>query len=75
MSKKLIAYFSASGTTKKVAEMDSLSGGMWLQRSSIHFLRNTTSQVKRLHCLQHRAEVDLATRSMNSSRQHRELSL
>ena len=75
MSKKLIAYFSASGTTKKVAEMDSLSGGMWLQRSSTHSLRNTTSQARRLHCSQHRAEADLATRSMNSSRQHRELSL
>ena len=79
MSKKLIAYFSASGTTKKVAEMrsylDSLSGGMWLQRSSIHSLRNTTSQARKSHCLQHRAEVDWATRSRNSSRQHRELSL
>ena len=79
MSKKLIAYFSASGTTKKVAEMishlDSLSGGMWLQRSSTHFLRNTTSQARRSHCSQHRAEADLATLSRNSSHQHRELSL
>lgn len=38
-------------------------------------LRNTTSQARRSHCLQHRAEVDWATRSRNSSRQHRELSL
>lgn len=135
MSKKLIAYFSASGTTKKVAEMiseaagadlyeikpkelytkadldwmnkksrssvemsdkklnrslmiqmhilrimmrsylDSLSGGMWLRRSSIHSLRSTTSQARRSHCSQHQVEADLATRSRNSSRRHRELSL
>ena len=132
MSKKLIAYFSASGTTKKVAEMISEAAGadlyeikpkelytkadldwmnkksrssvemsdkklrpelddsnahienydeivlgfpIWLQQSSIHSLRNTTSQARRSHCLQHRAEVDWATRSRNSSRQHRELSL
>ena len=119
MSKKLIAYFSASGTTKKVAEMISEAAGAdlyeikpkelytkadldWMNkksRSSVEMsdkkirpelddsnahIENydeivlgfpTTSQARRSHCLQHRAEVDWATRSRNSSRQHRELSL
>ena len=50
MSKKLIAYFSASGTTKKVAEMisylDFLSGGMLHQRLLTLFWRVMISQAK-----------------------------
>lgn len=134
MSKKLIAYFSASGTTKKVAEMISEAAGAdlyeikpkelytkadldWMNkksRSSVEMsdkklrpeLDDSNAHIEnydeivlgfpiwwyvaptiintflekydftgRSHCLQHRAEVDWATRSRNSSRQHRELSL